>query len=545
MNTRRPSRFLSILLTVSTMAVSTVNFQALPLSAETHPLPVPGQNPASPTEQPAGELSLVVGKTQIVSSYAPIESVSVGFAEVAEVQAVSPHEVLVNAKAPGSTSMIIWQQGGGKLLFDVNVRPNPFVADARVDNVRREIALELPGQNIAVSSENDAVFLRGTARDLLSVQRAALIASTAGKVVNLMYVGTPPPEIQILLKVRFASVDRSNLAQLGASLFSTGVGNTIGATGTGQYPSASLASSGQASATGAFVLSDILNLFLFNKNINLGTVITALQQKNLVQVLAEPNLLAQNGKEASFLAGGQVPYPVFQGTTSGGGSITIQFKEYGVRLDFIPTITPNGNIRLQVAPEVSALDYSNAVTISGFSVPALTVRRVETEVELQDGQSFAIGGLLDRSVTKTLSKIPFIGDVPILGKLFQSRSVTQNNTELIVIVTPQIIRPLPLGAPPMELHYPLPFMSEPGNAVKTPGETVPAPLPPQNQPIPVETLIDSMRPEKPLGGTSSTQGGSSNTGTSGSSASAFSAAPASAVPGAAPAAAPGAAPAQP
>jgi pilus assembly protein CpaC len=528
------------------MAVSTVNFQALPLSAETKPIPVPGQNPASPAEQPAGELSLFVGKTQIVGSYAPIESVSVGFGEVAEVQAVSPHEVMVNAKAPGSTSMIIWQQGGGKLLFDVNVRPNPFVADSRVDNVRREIAQELPGQDIAVSSENDAIFLRGTARDLLSVQRAALIASTAGKVVNLMYVGPPPPEIQILLKVRFASVDRSNLVQLGQNLFSTGAGNTLGNIATGQYPSAALPSSptGQ-SATSPFALSEILNIFLFRKDINLGTVITALQQKNLVQVLAEPNLLAQNGKEASFLAGGQVPYPVFQGTTSGGGSITIQFKEYGVRLDFIPTITPNGNIRLQVAPEVSALDYSNSVTISGFSVPALTVRRVETEVELQDGQSFAIGGLLDRSVTKTLSKIPFIGDVPILGKLFQSKSVTQNNTELIVIVTPQIIRPLPLGAPPMDLHYPLPFMSEPGNAVKTPGETLPAPLPPQNQPIPVESLIDSMRPEKPLGGTGSNQGGSSNTGTSGSSVSPFSAAPASAVPGAAPAAAPGAAPAQP
>ena len=533
MNTRRPSRFLSILVTVSTMAVSTVNIQALPFGADTRPLPVPGQNPASPAEQPAGELSLVVGKTQIVNSYAPIESVSVGFGEVAEVQAVSPHEVLVNAKAPGSTSMIIWQQGGGKLLFDVNVRPNPFVADARVENVRREIGKELPGQDIAVSSENDFIFLRGTARDLLSAQRAVLIASTGGKVVNLMYVNVPPPEIQIVLKVRFASIDRTNLMQLGQNLFSTGAGNTIGAAATGQYPSVGIPSSPTpGNLTAPFALSEILNIFLFRKDLNLGTVITALQTKGLLQVLAEPNVLAENGKEASFLAGGEVPYPVFQGTTGGGGAITIQYKEYGVRLNFIPTITPNGNIRLQVAPEVSALDYTNGVTIQGFSVPGLTVRRLQTEVELQDGQSFAIGGLLDRSVTRTLSKIPFIGDVPILGKLFQSKSVTQANTDLLVIVTPEIVRPLPVGAPPTELHYPAPFLeSVPGGAAKPPGELLLAPLPPQNPQMPFETLLDSMRPEKPLDSSGSGQSNSTATpqpsaGTSGAATSPGPAAPA-------------------
>lgn len=508
MNTR-VSRLLSIVLTVSTIAASVANFEALPFGAETKPapLPVPGQNSAPQADPLPHELSLFVGKSAIVNSDAPIQSVAVGFGEVAEVQAISPHEVLVNAKAAGSTSMIIWQEGGGKLLFDVNVRPNSFVSDSRLENVRREIAKELPDQDVVVTSENEAIFLRGTARDLMSVQRAVSIASTGGKVVNLMYVSVPPPETQILLKVRFASIDRSNLEQLGQNLFSTGAGNTLGTIATGQFPSASLPTQGQStsSATGAFTFSDILNLFLFNKNINLGTVITALQSKGLVQLLAEPNVLAENGKEASFLAGGQVPYPVFQSSSAGVGAVTIQFKEYGVRLNFIPTITPNGNIRLQVEPEVSALDYANAVTISGFSVPALTVRRVQTEVELQDGQSFAIGGLLDRSVTKTLSKVPFISEVPILGKLFQSKNISETNTELLVIVTPQIVRPLPAGAPPMELHYPLPFRTYgPGSAVKPPGEAVPAPLPPQGQPIPVETLIDTMKPEKPLD-SSSTQ----------------------------------------
>lgn len=515
MNTRA-SRFLSILLTASTIAVSVFNFEALPFGAETKPAPAQGQNPAAPADPGANELSLVVGKSLIVGSDLPIESVSVGFGEVAEVQAVSPHEVLVNAKAAGSTSMIIWQQGGSKLVFDVNVRPNQFVTATRLENVRREIATELPDQNITVTSYNDAIFLRGTARDLMSVQRAVSIASTGGKVVNLMYVNVPPPEAQILLKVRFASIDRSNLAQLGVNLFSTGTGNTIGSVATGQYPSAALPTAGQSNAgpTGSFTFSEILNIFLYNKNINLGTVITALQTKGLVQVLAEPNVLAENGKEASFLAGGQVPYPVFQSSAAGVGAVTIQFKEYGVRLNFIPTITPSGNIRLQVKPEVSALDYANSVTISGFSVPALTVRRVQTEVELQDGQSFAIGGLLDRSVTKTLSRIPFISDVPILGKLFQSKNITQNNTELIVIVTPQIVRPLPADAPSMTLKYPLPFMEPPANGSKVPGEPLPAPLPPQTQPIPVEALIDTQKPEKPLDSSStqgSTPGGSAPT----------------------------------
>lgn len=172
------------------MAVSTANFQALPFGAESKP--ASGQNAASHAEPPANSLSLVVGKSMIVSSEAPIESVSVGFGEVAEVQAINPHEVLVNAKAPGSTSMIIWQQGGGTLLFDVNVRPNLFVTDTRLENVRRELAAELPGQDIAATSDNDAIFLRGTARDLMSAQRAAMIALTGGKLVNLMYVSPPP-----------------------------------------------------------------------------------------------------------------------------------------------------------------------------------------------------------------------------------------------------------------------------------------------------------------------------------------------------------------
>ena len=220
-------------------------------------------------------------------------------------------------------------------------------------------------------------------------------------------------------------------------------------------------------------------------------------------MLAEPNLLTANGKEASFLAGGQYPYPVVQGVSgSATAAVTIQFQEFGVRLRFIPTVTPRGTIHLQVAPEVSSLDYANGITISGFTVPALEVRKVKTDVELNEGQSFAIGGLLDNRVTQNLSKIPFLGDIPVLGKFFQSIDKTRTNTELIVIVTPEIVAPIPVGAPVPGLKYPEEFLPSNSNIPMTnPGASVTGaqPLPAAPATMPVEELIQSMKAEKPLG----------------------------------------------
>jgi pilus assembly protein CpaC len=248
----------------------------------------------------------------------------------------------------------------------------------------------------------------------------------------------------------------------------------------------------------------------------------------VVQILAEPNVLTSNGKQGSILAGGQYPYPVVQGVSgTATAAITIEFKEFGVRLNFIPTITPRGTIRLQVAPEVSSLDFANGVTISGFTVPGVDIRRVRTEVELSEGQSFAIGGLLDNRETETFSKIPFIGDVPVLGKLFQSINKTKTNTELIVIVTPEIVAPIPAGTAVPQIKYPESFLSSAsGIPMTTPGADVtgakpPAPPPPT---MPVEKLIDSMKPEQPLmidsgmspgggGGTAPTSPQSMSTGT--------------------------------
>jgi pilus assembly protein CpaC len=463
----------------------------------------------------ANELSVAAGKTVVVDCARPILRVSIGLGDVAEVSAVSPTEIVVSGKAPGETTLVIWDTGGGRQFFNVTVRSGRALSSDALEAVRRQLKAEFPGQDFKVNAENNSIYLRGTARDLTSAARAVQISSSAGKVVNLLNVEVPSADPQILLKVRFASVDRNKAKDLGINLFSLGFGNVISRITTGQFSppaisggSGSGGGNGVSTPGGQATLSDEQNIFAFLPGLGLGATIKALETKGVVEVLAQPNVLAANGKQASFLAGGEYPYPVVQGTSNGSGAITIMFKEYGVRLNFIPTITPRGSIRLQVAPEVSALDFSNAVQVSGFNVPAITTRKVNTEVELSDGQSFLIGGLLDNRETETFQKIPFIGDMPYIGKFFQSKSINRTNTELIVIVTPEIVAPLEAGTPVPELKYPVEFLP-PNSSVpmhqpdaKTAANT-PAPPP---QTMPMEKLVDSMRPESPLVIDSSTGG---------------------------------------
>jgi pilus assembly protein CpaC len=453
-------------------------------------------------------LNVEVGKAVLVDCVQPIERVAVGAGDVAEASAVSPTEIMITGKGPGATSLILWDIHGGRQFFNLTVRPNSGLSGDNLDAVRRELRTELPGQTLRVSYTNNSVFLRGTVKDLASASRAVQIAGTAGKVVNLLDVTVPTSDPQILLKVRFASVDRVLARQLGVNLYDLGLGNALGGVSAGQFSPPSIGGTTGSSSSGAGItgsagtasFSQEGSIFAFLPGLNVGADIHALITKNVLQLLAQPNLMATNGKEASFLAGGEFPYPVVSGTSGGTAAVSIQYKEYGIRLNFVPTITPRGTIRLQVAPEVSALDYTNEVEISGFEVPGLTTRRVNTEVELNDGQTFIIGGLLDKSLTNTFSKIPFLGDIPIIGKLFQSSSKTKNDTELIVLVTPEIVSPLAAGAPLPELKYPDPFLPPNSNIPmhqpdeKTAGNTMPPPAPA----IPVETLIDSMKPEKPL-----------------------------------------------
>ena len=299
-----------------------------------------------------------------------------------------------------------------------------------------------------------------------------VVKGAAPKVTSMMEI---PPALtgEILLQVRFAEVDRTALTQLGFNILSTGVGKTIGSFTTQQFGGVSSPTitdtfpvrgpQGNPSETfsSTQTLTSALNIFLFNPNIHLGTAIQALQSKNLFQVLAEPNVMTESGKEASFLAGGEFPYPTVQSSAGGGGNaITIQFKEFGIRLSFTPVLTADGMIHLKVKPEVSTLDFSNGLVINGFSLPALSTRRVESEMSLADGQTFAIAGLVDNRVTELMNKIPGIGDIPILGKLFQSKSFNKSKNELLVIVTPHVVRPLAPDQIPHGPNFPQPFLDQ-------------------------------------------------------------------------------------
>jgi pilus assembly protein CpaC len=461
--------------------------------------PSNSQPVGAPNLDSANELSVSVGKTVLIDCAKPVSRVAIGLPEVAEASAISPTEIMLIGKAAGETSLILWDTKGNRQFFNVTVRPPVGISNDRLESIRRQLQMELPGQPLRISADHDNIFLRGTVRDLNSAARAEEIVSTAGKVINLLNIEVPAADPQILLKVRFTSIDRNKGIQAGINLFSSGFGNTLAGISTGQFspPSITLPN-GTGSAT--TTVSNELNLFAFLPGLNLGATLEALESRGIAETLAEPNIIASNGKQASFLAGGEFPIPVAQGTSGGSGAITISFKEFGIRLNFIPTITPRGTIRLQVAPEVSALDYAHAVEIGGAEVPALTSRKVNDEVELADGQSFVIGGLLDNEDTESFQKIPFLGDIPFIGKFFQSMTKNKTNTELIVIVTPSIVQPIPAGVAPPELKYPSPFLPpNTGIAMNHPdekpaGATAAAPPPS----IPLETLLDSLKNEKPL-----------------------------------------------
>jgi pilus assembly protein CpaC len=290
-------------------------------------------------------------------------------------------------------------------------------------------------------------------------------------------------------------VDRSVTSELGANIISTGATNTVGRITTGQFmPPAPAAVGG---GTNTFTLNDALNIFLFRRDLNLATTIRAMETRGLAEILAEPNVLAINGKPANFLAGGEFPYPILQGGGGGIGTVTVAFREFGVRIGFLPVVTPRGTIRLDVAPEVSSLDYAAGFTYQGFTIPGLATRRVETEVELETGQSFAIGGLLDKRLTQTMEKIPLLASIPVLGKLFQSRSLTKSNNELLVIVTPQIVKPVPAGKIPVPA-MPVPLWGD-TNAPQTPN---PNPVQPAAAPagerIPYEQLLQQLKMESEM-----------------------------------------------
>jgi pilus assembly protein CpaC len=418
--------------------------------------------PVKPLTAKVSTIELSVGRGELKQFSDFVERVAISEPNVADIVAVGPQEVMINAKAPGVTTALVWFRGG-LARYEITVRDDLSLLEQQIKD-------SFPSENIHVSSSKDGVMLTGVVSSQEVVQRALSVAGLHSKqVVNLLQA-PQKEERQIMLQVKFGSVDRDKLNQLGMNILSTNP-KLLGALSTQQYSPPRFGNlEFQNNGLGipqvqspAVSISDALNIFAFRPDLNVGLTIQALQENNLMEVLAEPNLITISGKSASFLAGGEFPFPVI--TTSGTGGtaapvVTIQFRKFGVGLDFTPTVMPNGIIHLKVKPEVSNLDYTNALTIQGFVIPAISTRQAETEVDLHDGESFAIAGLIDNRVTSTVDKIPILGDIPIIGKFFSSRSLEKVNTELLVVVTPRFVHPMAPGEKAPTPNYPTDFMDK-------------------------------------------------------------------------------------
>jgi pilus assembly protein CpaC len=397
--------------------------------------------------QPAKEVNLISGKGELLQFQNDVQKVVVAEPKIADAIVVSPREVMLSAKGAGKTTIAIWETGAAPALYNVNV-----IADSTdFDKFRKEVQENFPEDSVKVSGQGETLVLTGSVKNAEASKRAGALASTRAKtVVNLLEVPPAPDPRQIMLAVKFASIDRTALTQIGFNLFSTN-GKGLGTLTTEQFQQprfTQLTTQNGGTSTPSVNFADLLNLFIFRPDLNLGATIEALQQQDLLQILAEPNLITSEGTEASFLAGGQFPFPTLTSTTTGGAIspvITVQFKQFGVQLSFTPTITQSGAINLKVKPEVSSLDFANAVTLQGFQIPALATRKAETEIVLKDGESFAIAGLINNQVVETVARVKGLGDIPILGALFRSRSTKKSADELLVLVTPHFVRPIAPG----------------------------------------------------------------------------------------------------
>ncbi len=408
----------------------------------------------------ARAMTLTVGRGELVQFVDETSRVSVSDPSIADAVVVSAHDVVLNGKSPGSTTILIWH-GDSVTPYQITVVPD-------LTEIQKQLRTTFPNQQIDIGSSKDAIVLTGSVTDPEIARQAAAIAAVHAKsVVNL--IQTPAADSrQVMLQVKFATVDRTTLTQLGVNIFSTN--NKIIGTATtqqfsfpriGQLQLSQGADNQPTLGNQSVSVSDLLNLFAFRPDLNIGATLRLLQSRNLLEILAEPNLIAVSGHEASFLAGGEFPFPVISSTGSGGQTapvVTVQFREFGVRLYFTPTVEPNGLIHLKVRPEVSSLDFSNALTIQGFLIPALSTRKAETQVDLREGESFAIAGLIDNRAVQIVSKIPGIGDLPVLGHLFRSRSTQKTNTELLVVITPSFVKPSAPGETPQLPEFPETFL---------------------------------------------------------------------------------------
>lgn len=389
-------------------------------------LGAPERASAQQEVSPDNVITVPVGNSVIITHPSALERIMVTNENVADVAPVTLREVVINGLSSGTTTLIFWDATGARFMYSVRV-------SADVGSIQHELDRAMPGSGIRVSAIGNSVILSGETNDHMVVQRAAELAGTmAGGAPVLNHIIMPDPG-QIMLRVRIAEVGRSAIQRLGINLLYLGE-DVEGFMNTG----------GVAPFGGAFpgtpthTFSDAVNFYLFHQSSNVAAFISALRDQGLFRSLAEPNLVTVPGQTASFLAGGEFPYPMVQPTT---GQVTVQFREFGVLLNFTPTITNSGAIRLEVEPEISSLDFANGVQVAGSLVPALISRKAETTVELQAGQTFAIAGLIDHEMTEAATKVPILGDIPVLGAFFRSTQMRESETEVLVLVTPEFVRP--------------------------------------------------------------------------------------------------------
>jgi pilus assembly protein CpaC len=378
--------------------------------------------------EPEAAITLARGTSALIDYPGELTRVSVADPAVAEAVILSPQEVLLNGLGLGATSLFLWDSAGSRRLYSVEVT-------ADVGTLQRYLDLLFPEEGIEVSAQGNTVIVSGRVSDAFVARRAIELAQGTGAMI-LDNLKTPAPS-QILLEVRFAEVSRDALETLGNNLVRIVNPHELSADGRWEVGSDS---------------QGLLDLSLINSTAQLSTVIQALKSTGDFKSLAEPNLLALDGEEASFLAGGEFPFPSIQGGAT-TNAVTVQWREFGVRLRFTPRVTNIGNIRLSIAPEVSALDFAGGLSMGGFQIPSILTRKAETQVELKEGQHLAIAGLIDNSIQENIDKLPFLGEIPVLGALFRSKELRQERTELLVLVTPKLVQPsddaipVPTGEP--------------------------------------------------------------------------------------------------
>ncbi len=387
--------------------------------------------PGAATAQSAEELRLTVGKSVVIDYPEDIRQISTTDPAILDASPVTTREILLNAKGLGSATMVVWSSNNQRMFYNVTVELN-------TDALKRILRDTFPGETIDIRTSGESISLNGMVSTKEVADRAAALAGvTAKTVVNNLRLSPEKISQQVLLHVKFAELDRLKAQDYGINFQSTGAFNFLGALSAGALNGPNLA--------GAF------------QNLNLSVAVKALQNRNILQILAEPTLVTTDGKEGNFLVGGEVPVPVLQGGTGSQG-ITILYREFGIKLRYTPQITANKTIKLALFQEVSALDYTNATTLNNFIIPGLSTRRTETNVELAEGETFVVSGLLDNREREIFNKIPGVSSIPIIGNLFKNKSESKALKELVMLVTPEITMPLGPNDPKPEVVFPNEFL---------------------------------------------------------------------------------------